>query len=62
MGWYNVFHLAYGSDLRPYELSVEYCVYFYTLCDNLQYLESVTYIMMCNGFVFGLGDYPMSLW
>ena len=31
-------------------------------CDDLQYLLSVTYIMTCTGFVFGFGDYPLSVW
>jgi len=31
-------------------------------CDDLQYLLSVIYIMTCTGFVFELGDYPLSAW
>jgi len=34
---------------------------FIHLCDKWQYLLSVTYIMTCTGFVFGFGDYPLSV-
>ena len=34
---------------------------FMHLCDKSQYLQSVTYIMTCTGFVFGFGDYPLSV-
>ena len=37
------------------------CIFMH-LCDNIQYLLSVTYIITCIGFVFGLGDYPLSVW
>ena len=48
------------KGLRPYDSSVKY--YVYNLYNDLQYLLAVTYITMCNGFVFGLGDYPLSMW
>jgi len=35
---------------------------FMHLCDDLQYWLSVSYIMTRTGFVFGLGDYPLSVW
>jgi len=35
---------------------------FIHLCNDLQYLLAVTYITMCNGYVFGLGAYPLSVW
>jgi len=37
------------------------CIFIH-LYDELQYLLSVTYVMTCNGFVFGFGDYPLSAW
>ena len=38
-------------------------MYMFThLCDKLQYLISVTYFIMCNGFASELGDYPLSVW
>jgi len=30
--------------------------------DDLEYLLSVIYIMTCTDFVFGLGDYSLSVW
>ena len=27
-----------------------------------KYLLSITHIMMCNGFVFGVADYALSMW
>ena len=39
-----------GYELRPYESSVACCMYIH-LCDNMQYLLSVTYNMMCTGLV-----------
>jgi len=35
---------------------------FIHVCDGLQYLLAGTYITMCNGFSFGFGDYPLSVW
>ena len=32
------------------------------LGDDLQYLLAATYIMTCNGFAFGFGDYPLTAW
>ena len=34
---------------------------FIHLCDDLQYLLAVAYITICNGFVFRLGDSPLSV-
>jgi len=35
---------------------------FIDLSDDLQYLLAITYITMCDDSVFGLGDYPLSMW
>ena len=49
-----------GLDPMMQVLNIMYI--FIQLCDDLQYLLAVTYNTMCNGFVFGLGDYPLSTW
>ena len=50
------------KGLRPYDLSVKYYVYtFIHLREICQYLLYVTYIIMCNGFVFGVADYPLNV-
>ena len=35
---------------------------FIYLFDDLQYLLSVTCIITFNVFIFGFGDYPLSVW
>jgi len=43
-------------------LSDKYNVYLYTYVMIYKYLLPVIYLMMCNGFVFGVVDYPLSMW
>jgi len=40
--------------VRLYESSVKYYVYIYTHMWYMQYLSSVTYVILCTGFVLGL--------
>jgi len=54
LGCLDMFYLPYDYELTPYDLMCKYYVYIYTLMWYLQYLLSVTYIMTCTGFVFGL--------
>jgi len=43
-------------------LSNKCYIYLYTYMIIWQSLLSVTYLIMCNGFVFGIADYPQSVW
>jgi len=47
-------YLTYGYTLRLYESSGKYYVYIYTLMWYMRYLLSVTYVILCTGFVLGL--------
>jgi len=59
-------HMVMSLDPMSQALNIIYIyIYIHThththLCDDLQYLLSVTYSMTCNGFVFELGDYSLS--
>jgi len=43
-------------------LGDKYYIYLSTYMITYKYLLSVTYPMMCNGFVFGVADYPLIVW
>jgi len=40
--------------------SVKYYIYLYTYVITYKYSLLVTYLMMCNDFVFGVANYPLS--
>ena len=48
-----------GRDLMSF--SDKSYTYLYTYVITCQYLLYVTFLMMCNGFVFGIVDYPLSV-
>ena len=48
------------GDYMSQVLNIMYI--FMHLCDKWQYMLSATYIMTCTGFVFRVGDYPLSSW
>ena len=54
LGCLHMLYLEYDYKLTPYELMRKYYVYTYTLMWYMQYLSSVTYVILCTGFVFGL--------
>jgi len=37
-------------------------IYLYTYVITCQYMLFVTYLMMCNDFVFGVADYALTVW
>ena len=55
LGCLNMFYLAFDYELTPYELMCTYYVYTYTLMRYMQYLLSVTYVILCTDFVLGWG-------
>jgi len=53
-------NVAKGGDLMS--LSDKYYIYLYTYVIICQYVVYVTYLMMYNGFVCMVADYPQSVW
>ena len=58
-GTYSTSNVVKAGDLMS--LRDKYYIYLYTYVIICQYLLSVTYLMMYNGFVFGVADYPLSV-